>query len=146
PLELVPKASSDGSRIDENKPRWPEPDASRRRFAGEKQSEKATPGVSNYRERLHVQLVDDELEIADMGLPGDGRLAVRGIGARSSAPTLIVEEQFRRRRAIRFGETQHLRQQVVVMRAGPAVQEQKLFATGRAVYAPVQRYVGGCRE
>src|SRR5436853_7039691 len=33
-----------------------------------------------------------------------------------------------------------------MMRAGPAVEEQKLVATSRAVCAPVQRYVGGSRE
>src|SRR5262245_29469971 len=76
-----------------------------------------------------------------MCLPGDRR-AVRRLRAATAA--LVVEEKAMA--TFSFGERQHLRQQVVVMRSGSAVQHEQRLPAGWPVATPVQRHLGAPRD
>ena len=57
--------------------------------------------------------------------------------ARSPTATLIVENK-----PVLVGETQELREQVVMVRARPTVEDEKSLRTIRPVFAPAEWHLG----
>ena len=88
--------------------------------------------------RWYVELAHDGAEISDLRPPSD-RLTVLALG--STTATLIVEQELTS--PLQLRESEQLRQEVVVMCPGPAVQHEHRRPTLATVLHPVQRNVCG---
>src|SRR5690606_20047324 len=92
------------------------------RLDREQEGQHRAPGVADEREWALVQFGQHRREVLHVRAPGDWR-AVVGLGA--PAATLVVEQAVAVAR-----ELEHLREQVVVVRAGAAVEDHESAARG----------------
>src|SRR5689334_7785073 len=79
---------------------------------------------------VEAELPGERGRVVDVGSPGY-RCGI--VGPRLAAATLVVKDEL-----VVSGEVEHLRQQVLVICAGSAVENEQFSGSGRAVFAPIQ--------
>ena len=140
-LELPPILSGDRCRVNEDqfaRRRSRLIASSLRRIEQGKQS---SPGIADDDRVDELKFPDHGDEIPNLCPPGY-RVAIGRL--RTATAALVVEYQ--PASTSDFGEREHLWEQVVVMRAGTAVQHQQLMRAGRAVLGPIERLLSETRE
>src|SRR5687767_2955969 len=144
-LEERAKGARRRSGVDEDETRRPRPGL----FLLERrdrvqQRQQPAPGIADDRQRLSRELACDEGEVGDVRLPGDRRTI---LGLRLPAASLVVEDQL-----VPLAQREHLRKEIVVVRARSAMQDEQPRRDRAAVRGPVEgdrrrfREAGGARS
>src|SRR6476646_3212761 len=130
-LERLARRPRDRRGVDEGEAHRGGGDASRCCLDRIQHREQAAPRIADDGERLDVQLGAHASEVGDLIAPPDDGAVV--VVTRTAASALVVGDD-----AVVLGEGEHLRQQILVARGGPAMEEEQGWRVDRPPRGPVE--------